>query len=156
VYPFREVQSPSLTYDSRDLEMLGLGVCNAPLLSSGHELSTVAGLMRLLNLARWLIPESRMQISRVVPLDPCGERLFQLQWTGPFAEPEQLLLQRSHEALRVGVPLRVVVTRDRLRDPERRARLHEGDRRRLTPIVAHQREALLLDALRALPLHGLL
>jgi hypothetical protein len=45
-----------------------------PLLSSGHELSAVVGLMRLLNLARRPIPESRMQISRVVPHDPCGER----------------------------------------------------------------------------------
>lgn len=124
------------------------------LLSSGHELSAVASLMRLLDLARCPIPERGMQIPRVVPFDPSGERLFQCHRTGPFAEPEEFFFERPHQPFGLGVALGVVVARERLRDPERRTRFHESHRGRLTAIVAHQKEAVVAAPLRELALHG--
>jgi len=57
-----------------------------------------------------------MQVACVVPLDPGDEHLFQLQRAGPLAEPDQLFLERPHEPFRLGVPLRVVVAGEGLRD----------------------------------------
>lgn len=128
--------------------------CSAPHLSSGHEVSAVAGSMFLFDLTRRSIPVGQMQISRVIPIDPRRQDKVQFQETRPLTEPEEFFLQRPHEPFRVSVPFRVVVTRKCLRDPERRARLHKGDRRRLTPVIAHQRQPL--APYRELLLHRLL
>ena len=49
--------------------------------------------------------------------------MFQLQRTGPLAEPEQLFLESPHEPFCIRVPLRVVVTGEGLGDAQgRRAR----------------------------------
>ncbi len=69
-----------------------------------------------------------MQVIGVVPVDPRRQGMFQLQGARPLAEPEEFFRQRPHEPFRVRVPFRVVVTRKRLHDPERRAGLHEGNR----------------------------
>jgi len=67
-----------------------------------------------------------MQIPRVLPVDPRRQGALQLQWTRLLTKPAECFFQRPQESLRVGVPFRVVVTGDRLRDLERRTGLHEG------------------------------
>lgn len=89
-------------------------------------------------------------------VDPRRQSALQLQWTRPFTEPEEFSLQHSHEPFRVGITFQVVATRERLHDSKRRAGLHEGDRRRQAPIVAHQRPPLTLDTRQALSLNRLL
>ena len=94
-----------------------------------------------------------MPVTGVVPLNPCGERLFQLQRTGPLAEPEQLFLEGPHEPFRIRVPLRVVVTGEGLGDTQGRRGLHEGERGGLTAIVTHEMEPVVTAPVRELALH---
>ena len=60
-----------------------------------------------------------MQIPRVVPLDPRGQGPLQFYRARPLPESEQFFFERPHEPCYVGVPFRVVVARERLRDLER-------------------------------------
>ncbi len=83
-----------------------------------------------------------MPIPPVVPLDPRGARALQLQRTGPLAEPPQFLFARAHEAFGIRVPLQGVVAGERLGEAQGGTGFHEGDRRRLASVVAHQREPL--------------
>ncbi len=95
-----------------------------------------------------------MQISRVGPLDPGGEPTFQFQRTRPFGKPELFFFESPHEPFRVRVPFGIVIARERLRDAQRLAGLYKGEGGRLAPIVAHEGEAALLDALRELLIAG--
>src|SRR5215216_7935130 len=70
------------------------------------------------------------------------ERRHQLEGTGPFLQPETRLLARAHDSFGVRLPLWVVIAGKSLLNPQGSAGLQACCRGGLTPVVAHQGQAL--------------
>ena len=74
--------------------------------------------------------------------EPAFKRAHYRKGTGPVLQPETLLLEGAHDALGIGVALGIIIAGQGLIDAQRRARLDEGQRRRLIAVIAHERQAL--------------
>ena len=86
--------------------------------------------------------------------NPGFQSLDQRKGAGPVPEPQTCFLQGSHDPLSVRVSLRVVRAGAHVVTSQGSAGPHQTRRRGLAAVITHQRETLVSDPGRELPLDG--